>query len=114
MPPKGTPRILKNPTLPVTEGEVLSQCRDYLRLKGWSVWRHQAGPLSPKGFPDLIAIHNEVVLMIEVKKPTGTQSDYQKKFQAAWEAQGGNYVLARGVGDIMTALAKVAKVTANP
>jgi len=39
-------------------------------------------------------------VFVEVKRPGGRQSEYQKKFQAAVEAAGFEYVLAKSVEDV--------------
>lgn len=56
------------------------------------------------GFPDLIVYHtNGRVAHIEVKTPTGRQSDKQKECQAALEGLGHLYVICRSVEDVEAA-----------
>ena len=43
-------------------------------------------------------------LEIEVKGPTGRQSEQQRRFQAMVERYGGLYILARSVEDVLAAL----------
>lgn len=84
------------------------------------VWNHPTGvarALTPPfahvryglpGSPDVIGVHTititadmvgrqiGVAIGIETKHPKGgTQREQQKKFQAAWEARGGIYILTR-------------------
>jgi hypothetical protein len=74
------------------EGAVLSQVRDYLRLKGWYVIRNQQGLGSHKGLSDLMAVSKQGrVVFIEIKAPehiskaghkirAGNLSEDQEKF----------------------------------
>lgn len=56
---------------------------------------------SRKGVSDFIALKNGVVYFIEAKAPKGTQSDEQISFQRDVEAQGGVYILARSLDDVL-------------
>lgn len=47
------------------------------------------------GSPDIIGIVAGRGFGVEAKTDTGRQSEQQRKFQAAWEAKGGLYGLAR-------------------
>lgn len=47
------------------------------------------------GVADLVFFNNTLQLAAELKTLTGVQSKDQKSFQAAWEAQGGIYVIVR-------------------
>lgn len=97
----------------------------------YMVWNHPTGTgraLSPPypvikyglpGSPDIIGVHTVTVtddmvgqrigvaVGIETKHPkTGSQREQQKRFQAAWEARGGVYILTRtaeGITDIIDA-----------
>lgn len=58
------------------------------------------------GQPDLIGVrlpHGQLV-GIEVKSPTGKQSQAQVAFQVMLERFGGLYILARSVSDVYNAL----------
>ncbi|MEI4262810.1 VRR-NUC domain-containing protein [Roseovarius sp. D0-M9] len=66
-------------------------------LRGMGVW---------PGFSDLLLISEGRVLFLEVKSQTGRQSDDQRAFQAAVEAQGFVYELVRSLDDALRALAK--------
>ena len=98
------PRILQQGMPPPKEGDILKQVRDYLRLKGWLVYRIQQGIGAHKGMSDLVAVKAGQVLFIEVKTRTGRLSAYQETFKAEVESQGVQYVVARSVDD-MRALA---------
>ena len=86
----------------VTETDIRRQVRDYLRIKGWFCFHVLQGGVGVyRGITDLIAAKDGRVLFIELKTPRGRQSDYQRKFQANLEAAGGEYVLCRGVDDLL-------------
>ena len=84
------------------ETEIQNEIRDYLRLRGWFVIRHQQGLGSMKGLSDLTALKNGETVYIEVKTQKGKQSDYQKEFQREIEEHGGRYILARCLNDVMS------------
>ena len=56
----------------------------------------------PKGMSDLIGIVQPSgrFLAIEVKTPTGKQTDHQAAFQRTITEMGGIYVLARSIDDV--------------
>jgi hypothetical protein len=56
------------------------------------------------GAPDIICVIKGQYVGIEVKAPTGKQSDHQKAFQQALEAAGGRYVLAYSLDDAIRQL----------
>lgn len=90
--------------------------------KGWLCWRNQVGlfktmdgrtvNIGVKGSSDLMAIKPTVItpnmvgqtlpifVAVEVKTATGRQSEPQKKWQAAVEKLGVEYILARSESDI--------------
>ncbi len=82
------------------ETKIQNDIRNALRLDGYIVFRHQQGLGAYKGFSDLTALKDGRTLYIEVKTPTGKQSDWQKAFQHEIELHGGIYILARSVDDI--------------
>ena len=82
------------------ETDIQNQIRDYLRMKGWFVIRHQQSMGSLKGLSDLSALKDGITIYIEVKTSKGYQSDYQKQFQQDIESHGGVYILARSVEDV--------------
>lgn len=90
----------------LSETEIQNQIREFLRLNGWYVMRHQQSLGSLKGMSDLTAIKDGNTIYIEVKTPRGIQSKYQKEFQKEIELHGGIYLLARSVDDIRNFLSK--------
>lgn len=56
------------------------------------------------GFPDLHMLHNGQSFYIEVKAPQGRQSDAQKAVECIILDNGGKYILARGIDDVVSAL----------
>ena len=85
----------------ITENDVKRQVKDYLSLKGYFHFHIMQGLGAYKGIPDIIAIKNNRVLFLEIKKPTGKQSDYQKQFQADIEGQGGEYYIVKCLEDLI-------------
>lgn len=51
------------------------------------------------GVPDLVIVGKGEVFFVEIKTPTGKQSDSQKEFQREVEARGFKYLLWRSVDD---------------
>lgn len=91
------------PTVKITEKDVREQVKEYLKIKGWFCYYNLAGLGSYPGLSDLVAVKGGRVVHIELKKPTGVQSERQIRFQAELEAAGGEYVLARGIDDLRKA-----------
>jgi len=87
-------------TLTCTEGDILKSVRSYLRLEGFYVIRNQQSLGSLKGLSDLTAIRDDITLWIEIKKPKGYQSIYQKEFQREVESHGGTYIVIKSVQEI--------------
>lgn len=86
----------------ITETDIRRQVRDYLRIRGWFVFHILQGGVGVyRGITDLIAVKDGRVIFLELKTRTGRQSEHQKKFQADIETHGGEYVLSRGVDDLM-------------
>ena len=85
----------------ITENDVKRQVKDYLSLKGWFHFHIMQGLGSYRGIPDIIAIKDNRVLFLEIKKPTGKQSQYQKEFEDNITSQGGEYVLVRCLEDLI-------------
>jgi len=52
------------------------------------------------GFSDLFVMRNGITTFVEVKTPTGVQSDKQKAFQEIVESAGNEYILADCVKDV--------------
>lgn len=73
---------------------------DALRRSGWAVFYIFQGLGSYKGISDLIALKDGKTIFIEVKTPTGRQSEHQKKFEKICIEHGCRYILARSVNDV--------------
>lgn len=82
------------------ESLILRAVRDFLRLGGWYVVRHQQGLGAHKGFPDLTATKGGRTVFVEVKTATGRQSEAQIEFQREIEARGCEYIVARSTEDV--------------
>ena len=88
-------------TAKITETDIRRQLVDYLRMNGWFVYHNLAGLGCYKGLSDLVAVKDGRIVHVEVKKPgTGKLSENQKQFQRDLQAHGGEYVVARGIGDL--------------
>jgi len=85
----------------ISENDVKRQVKDYLTLKGYFHFPILQGLGAYKGIPDIIAIKNNRVLFLEIKRPGGKQSDYQKQFQANIEGQGGEYYVVKSLEDLV-------------
>lgn len=75
----------------ISEGAILTALRNYLRLRGWFVIRHQQSMGSHKGLSDLTAIKDGITVYLETKRPGGTLSPAQEQFKMAIEGHGGIY-----------------------
>ena len=84
-----------------TTGEtaVKQQVKHYLRLKGWLVFHNLAGLGCYPGISDFTAIKDGRTVWIEVKTPTGKQSERQLMFQEHVEGHGGEYVIIKSLED---------------
>lgn len=74
------------------ERDVLRQCRDYLKWKGYFVIRIQQGLGCHKGITDLIAIKDGITYFVEVKGENGHLSDYQEQFRRDIQEHKGTYI----------------------
>lgn len=84
----------------VTESEVRSQVKDYLKYHGWFVFHVMQGMGSYKGVSDLIACKKGVVLFIELKTEAGVQSKYQVQFESDIIEKDCHYFVARCWKDV--------------
>jgi hypothetical protein len=87
----------------VRERDVLRQVRDYLTLKNFFVYRNHQSLGSHKGLSDLTAIKGGRVIWVEIKKPGGKLSDYQRVFRDNITYCGGTYYVVDSL-DFMMAL----------
>ena len=85
----------------MSEANIKRQVKDYLSLKGYFHFYILQGLGAAKGIPDIIAIKNNRVLFLEIKRPGGKQSKYQKQFQADIEGQDGEYYLIKSLEDLI-------------
>ena len=85
----------------ITENDVKRQVKQLLSLKGYFHFHILQGLGAYRGIPDIIAIKNNRVLFLEIKRPGGKQSDYQKQFQADIESKGGEYFLVDCYEDLV-------------
>ncbi|MFH2073986.1 MAG: VRR-NUC domain-containing protein [Pseudomonadota bacterium] len=82
------------------EGDILKQVRDYLRWKGWLVYRIQQGLGCHRGMSDLICVRAGRVIFLEIKAPLGKLSDHQRKFQGEIEEAGCDYLWVSSLDQI--------------
>jgi ribulose bisphosphate carboxylase small subunit len=87
----------------ITENDIKKQVKDWLSYKGYFHFHVLQGLGAYKGIPDIIAIKDNRVLFLEIKKPTGKQSQYQKDFENNIKSQGGEYILVRCLEDLIKA-----------
>jgi hypothetical protein len=85
----------------ITEGAILAALRNYLRLRGWFVIRHQQSMGSHKGLSDLTAIKDGITVYLETKRPGGALSPVQEKFKTAIEGHGGIYRVVASYEDLI-------------
>jgi hypothetical protein len=86
-------------------------------IPGAMFWRNNTGVGATRGgsvirfglpgSPDIIGVHRGRSVGIEVKTPTGRLSKQQCRFQQAFEAAGGIYIVARSVSEAITVLEKL-------
>ena len=85
----------------ISENLIKRQVKDYLDLKGYFHFYLLAGIGAFLGAPDIIAIKNNRVLFLEIKRPGGKQSEHQRKFQLNIEGQGGEYYIVESLEDLV-------------
>ena len=85
----------------ISENDVKRQVKDYLSIKRYYHFPILQGLGAKRGIPDIIAIKNNRVLFLEIKKPGGKQSEYQKQFQADIEGHGGEYYTVKSSDDLL-------------
>ena len=84
----------------ISENDVKKMVKDYLSIKRYYHFPILQGLGAKRGIPDIIAIKNNRVLFLEIKKPGGKQSEYQKQFQADIEGHGGEYYIVRSLEEV--------------
>jgi len=85
----------------ITENDVKRAVKDYLNINGWFSFPLTAGIGSYRGAPDRIAIKNNRVLFLEIKRPGGRQSIHQQRFQKNIEEHGGEYYVVKSLDDLI-------------
>ena len=99
----------------VSENSIQSAICEYLTMRRYFFWRQNSvGAYDPikqtfrslpkyamRGVPDIIIIHNGQFIGIEVKSKAGKQSQAQIDFQVHCEKNGGRYIVAKSVDDII-------------
>ena len=94
-------KIAKKYKLKITESDIKKQVKDYLSLKGYFHFHILQGLGAFRGIPDIIAIKNNRVLFLEIKRPGGKQSEHQKQFQLFIEGHGGEYYTMKSLDDLI-------------
>jgi hypothetical protein len=84
-----------------TESEIQRAIKQYLSMCGWFVVKIHQSMGSYKGIADLYALKDGSAVWIEVKTPTGKQSEYQKAFEIDIIRNGGRYLVASGIEDVI-------------
>ena len=85
----------------ISENDIKKQVKDYLSLKGYFHFYLLAGMGAYKGIPDIIAIKNNRVLFLEIKRLGGKLSEWQQQFQLDIEGQGGEYYIIKSLEDLI-------------
>lgn len=88
------------------ESDIKHAIRQYLTFTGWAVVPiHQGAPgvgvTHMKGISDLIIVKKGRVVWLEVKRPSGKQTEHQKMFEEYITSHGGEYRIARSVEDVV-------------
>uniref|UniRef100_A0A6H1ZA54 Putative VRR-NUC domain-containing protein n=1 Tax=viral metagenome TaxID=1070528 RepID=A0A6H1ZA54_9ZZZZ len=83
------------------ETAIKNSIKSYLNLKGYFFYHNLQGLGSARGLADLTILKDGKVYWVEVKRPGGKQSDYQKLFQQHIEDEGGIYIVATSVQDLI-------------
>ncbi len=86
---------------PLKESEIQRQIKEALQWRGWFVVKIHQSLGSYKGISDLYALKDGQHVWIEVKTPRGRLSDHQKRFRDNIERQGGQFIVARCIEDVM-------------
>lgn len=101
---------------PRKETDILREISLYLKWRRVFFWRiNTTGIFDPRrriflkspnttpGVADLICLKDGRMIAIEVKSETGKQRPEQKEFEANVNGNGGTYLLARSVQDVINA-----------
>lgn len=86
------------------ENKVRNEVRIALKKMGWFVYHvKQKGVGCYAGISDYIAIRKSRTVHVETKTDDGKQNDAQVKFERDVKEHGGEYIVARGIDDLMAA-----------
>ena len=101
---------------PSRETDILREISLYLRYQRRFFWRintmgtwdpvrkfYLKSPNITRGVSDLMVLHGGRLIAVEVKSAKGRQSPEQLEFQQKIEANGGTYIVARSVQDVINA-----------
>lgn len=96
------------------ETEIQKQILQYLSYRPGVYWRMNTGAFAGEykgkkrfvrfgvpGFSDIIGVRDGQMIAIEVKAEKGKMSVFQQEFRTNIEINGGKYVLARSVDDVI-------------
>ena len=97
------------------ESQIQTQICHYLTLKKYFFWRNNTtGIYDPTkkvfrrmsafamaGVSDILLLKDGLLVCIEVKRPKGIQSEHQKEFEKLVKANGGVYLIATSIDDII-------------
>jgi hypothetical protein len=104
---------------PARENQIELAICHFLRISGHCFWkqpsrgyfdvkrkafRRDSNPYVGRGVPDIIVIFHGLFVGLEVKSPTGKQSDDQKEFERKITRAGGFYHVVRSVEDVQIVL----------
>lgn len=92
------------------------------RVDGLVLWRNNIGVAEMRGYKvrfgvggpggaDLIGCYRGRFVAVEIKTPTGRQSDEQRMFQRLVEGKGGIYVVLRSVDEAVAWAAALSTTT---
>ena len=93
-------------------GRCIAEKDGLYKAPGSVFWRANCGGLSitgrpmrgnPAGTADILGVVNGRPVALEVKRPSGKQSENQAHWQRAWEAAGGLYAVVRSVREAVEA-----------
>uniref|UniRef100_A0A6M3KNV0 VRR-NUC domain-containing protein n=1 Tax=viral metagenome TaxID=1070528 RepID=A0A6M3KNV0_9ZZZZ len=96
------------------ETDIQREICKYLKIKGYFFWResnqrrfkngvHLKTWYEIKGKPDILILHKGMFIGVECKSEVGILSPNQKEFRRMWERNGGMYIVAKSVNDVIEA-----------
>lgn len=96
------------------EKEIQNVILDYLRVRHYFFFRNNTGAFKDQrghlyrfgdlGSPDIFVVRKGQIYGIEVKREKGKQTEHQKNWQENFEKEGGIYILARSLDDVLKRL----------